>query len=600
MMEFEPSPLPHVPGYEPLRLLGRGGMGDVYLARIVGDERTVALKLLLPPNPERRLEQTKRFERETDLVRDLDHPNLVPVLGHGATEGRHYFVMEYVEGRSLREVLTPGQPLETAQIRAIVRQVAEALAYLEVRGVVHRDLKPENILLQADGRVRVTDFGIAVTADDAGSLTRTDQLLGTPDYMAPEQRAHLTLDGRADQFALAVVAYEMLTGRRPIGHFKPASQLNRRLHRSVDAALARGLADDPDDRFASTRAFAEALDTALARSPTSHLGLLAAMAGIVVLGSAVGIWLATRPIPSRPSEPLTMAQTTRLETPKPPEPDEADRVERKRRRDELVQQAERFVARRLREEAIRCYSEALALTPNDPLLLTRRAHEYKLSRRPEQAANDLEAALRLDPNLTEARIGRGTLYMQENDYRRALVEFEAALTVEKDNALALANRGYCHRRLGDEAAGLRDLDRAIELDADCGVAYHYRGIIRNTRKEYEGALSDFRHSVRCTPDNPFAHSAIAAILAECPVERLREPSQAIVHARTACELSNYKEWRELRSLAAAHAAAGQLHEAVSWAEKALALAPVGRDRQSVQTRLDGYRKRLPTSEQPQP
>jgi serine/threonine protein kinase len=239
-------------------------MGDVFLARQCSLGRTVAIKFLSPRRGGDSEEQRQRFEREARLMAQVVHPNIVTVFDRGSIDDRDYFVMEYVEGKSLESLLATGGPLPAGQARRVLAAVLQALAFLHEKGVVHRDLKPSNVLIDSDGQVKLTDFGISVALDEMGQLTDTGQALGSWDYVAPEQRSRLPVDQRADQFALAVVAYEVLTGRRPCGNFKPPSQLNLALNPEVDRVLSRALQEDPDDRYPTVEQFGAALDRALA------------------------------------------------------------------------------------------------------------------------------------------------------------------------------------------------------------------------------------------------------------------------------------------------------------------------------------------------
>ena len=217
---------PLFPELEIEGVIGRGGMGVVYKARQKRLDRVVALKLL-PAALQDEPGFAERFEREARTLARLDHPSIVRVHDSGEREGRYYFVMEFVDGPNLRRAIDTGA-LGPADALRIVPQICEALQYAHDRGVVHRDIKPENVLLDAQGQIKVTDFGLAKLLDhdpaDA-SLTRSGQVMGTLRYMAPEQyRTPDDVDHRADIYSLGVVFYEMLTGEVPMGRFEPPSE----------------------------------------------------------------------------------------------------------------------------------------------------------------------------------------------------------------------------------------------------------------------------------------------------------------------------------------------------------------------------------------
>ncbi|NUQ62225.1 MAG: protein kinase [Pirellulales bacterium] len=241
----------HFPELEILGFLGRGGMGMVYKARQKRLDRLVALKILLPRIARDEV-FAERFEREARAMAMLSHANIVAVYDFGqkaeggALEGPlYYFLMEYVDGLSLRELLQTGR-LAPAEALAIVPQICEALQYAHDNGLVHRDIKPANILLDKRGRVKIADFGLAKLlgrAPQEFSLTGTGQVMGTPHYMAPEQIEHpQQVDHRADIYSLGVVFYQMLTGELPLGRFAPPSKkvtVDVRLDEVVLKALER-------------------------------------------------------------------------------------------------------------------------------------------------------------------------------------------------------------------------------------------------------------------------------------------------------------------------------------------------------------------------
>ncbi|MFE9785455.1 ADP-ribosylglycohydrolase family protein [Nocardia salmonicida] len=264
------------------RELGRGGMGAVYAARDRRLPRLTALKLM-----HRDLfadfEIRARFEREADLVAQLDHPNIITVYDRGVDEERLWISMQFVDGVDASAV--PVQQFGSERIAQIVTQTASALDYAHRQGVLHRDVKPANILLSRtagvgagfDERVVLTDFGIAKLLDDTGGLTRTGQFTATIAYASPEQLSSAPLDGRGDQYSLACTVFRLLTGTGPfdapnpatvmLGHLNappPAASTRRAtLPTAVDAVLSKAMAKDPAHRFPTCSAFATALAQAL-------------------------------------------------------------------------------------------------------------------------------------------------------------------------------------------------------------------------------------------------------------------------------------------------------------------------------------------------
>ncbi|HEX5745480.1 MAG TPA: serine/threonine-protein kinase [Archangium sp.] len=248
-----------LPGYELVRVLGRGGMGEVWLARQQSLRRMVAVKIL-PPRLAKDPEFVTRFDKEATALAALNHPNIVQIIDRGVAGEHYYFVMEYVEGRSLRDVMRELSPPEALRVAL---QVARAIECAHDKDIIHRDLKPENILLDGRGHVKVADFGLAGIRrpDSRLQLTATAVAMGTLNYMAPEQRRDAkNVDGRADLFSFGVVLYEMLTGEVPVGRFKLPSERVQGLDARVDAVVARLLENEPEARFPKAAEVCQALE----------------------------------------------------------------------------------------------------------------------------------------------------------------------------------------------------------------------------------------------------------------------------------------------------------------------------------------------------
>jgi serine/threonine protein kinase len=270
--------------YRDLELIGRGGMAEVYRAEHPRLRRTVAIKLL-PPLRAAAAEHRQRFLREARIVSELDHPNIVRVLEYGEEGGMHYIVMEYLGGRDLSRHLQHAGRLSLAQALPILEDVAAALDYAHARGMVHRDVKPSNVMLRAvdegtgasgfpgsaqPSQAVLMDFGVAKMVGEDTLLTGLGVMMGTLNYIAPEQiQATAEVDGRADVYALGVMAYQMLAGDLPFKKQNPGALLLAHLtqpppdarERALDlsekasAALQRAMAKMPAGRFSTAGEF---------------------------------------------------------------------------------------------------------------------------------------------------------------------------------------------------------------------------------------------------------------------------------------------------------------------------------------------------------
>ena len=242
------------PELEIEELIGRGGMGAVYRVKQKNLDRIVALKVFLykPNDPE----FAARFQREARALARLNHPNIVTVHDFGNRGDIHYLVMEFVDGLNLREV-TNEEQLSPEMALQMVPQLCDALQYAHDEGVIHRDIKPENLLLDTHGRIKIADFGLAkmTGSGNPGTLTHTRQVMGTLNYMAPEQRERPTeVDHRADIYSLGVVIYEMLTGELPLGRFQPPSEKSA-VDTRLDEVVMRALEKEPDRRYQQASEF---------------------------------------------------------------------------------------------------------------------------------------------------------------------------------------------------------------------------------------------------------------------------------------------------------------------------------------------------------
>lgn len=257
--------------YRVLGKIGEGGMATVYQAEDTLLERVVAVKVLreqyaIDPS------FLERFKQEARAAAGIAHQNIVSVYDVGTDQGFHYIVMEYVDGTSLKDLITQGAPFSASRAISLILQVLSALSFAHQKGIVHRDIKPQNILVSPDGHVKVTDFGIARAAT-SGQLTETGTVLGTVHYCSPEQAQGRSVGVGSDLYSAAIVVYEMLTGRLPfegdgalavaLKHLQEEpvepSQLNPRVPPQLDAIVLKAMAKDPADRYTSAEEMRQAL-----------------------------------------------------------------------------------------------------------------------------------------------------------------------------------------------------------------------------------------------------------------------------------------------------------------------------------------------------
>ncbi len=297
--------------FDVLAEIGRGGSGMVYRGRDPDLDRNVAIKVLDPYLVEDE-QIVKRFKREARLAARLSHPNIVTIYDVGQDNGWHYFVMEYLEGETLAEIIRQRAPLPLGEVLANLYPLALALDYAHGEQMVHRDVKPANVIIGPAGRVTLTDFG-TVRAPHETQMTALGTIVGTPRYMSPEQVEGTEVGPASDRYSLGVVAYEMLSGRVPFQMDNPAAMLYKIAHeqtppigqvhpgipKSVEAVLQKVLTKDQTERYPSAAAFVAALGQAIV-AETADEKTLAALQAITPISTQ----LPARPDRPHPSWPL--------------------------------------------------------------------------------------------------------------------------------------------------------------------------------------------------------------------------------------------------------------------------------------------------------
>ena len=491
--------------YELLGKIGKGGMGVVYRAMDTAIGRMVAIKTILFNDADGRASELRaRMVRESQAGGRLSHPNIVAVHDIGQEGDASYIVMEFVEGDTLDKMMRENPSLRSSgEALRIVQDCAAALDYAHSRGVVHRDIKPANIMLQADGVVKIADFGIAKIAEFS-PLTQTAVTMGSPEYMAPEQWRGEAATGQTDQYALATVTYLLLTGRRPFEGDSVASlaamalyqeppaaaSFNSRLSPAVDGVLRKALSKTGAARYATCSEFALALRRAWDSNPIATprganrpKWIIATVVMVLLVAlSFAGMALYLRHGSAKPKPKLETAGSPAA---RPVNPMASD-VDPELRGDALFKQSDYA-------GALDYFTKAIATKP-DYRSYFGRAGAYRRLEQMEKAIADYSRAIGFKPDSAAAYHNRGFCEMRLNLLDKAAEDYDKALTLDPGNSHSWYDRGSIHLKKGGYKHAVQCFTKAIELDPNFVQAWENRAVAERKLKDSEAAEADLKRA----------------------------------------------------------------------------------------------------------
>lgn len=520
------TPGENVGPYRVIEQLGSGGMATVFKAYHPALDRYVAIKVLHPAfkaDPQ----FFERFQREARIVAKLEHPHIIPVYDFNEHHGEPYLVMRFVEGETLKPAMQ-GEPLPAADILRLMRPICSALSYAHQQGVLHRDIKPSNIMLTRVGHIFLTDFGLARMVQAGESTLSQDMMVGTPQYISPEQAQGVSeLDGRTDIYSLGVVLFEMFTGRVPFNADTPFATIhdhiysplplprtiNPALDPAVERLLLKALAKNPNDRFATAAELLTALETTLGdqtatTSTASQAGptktapavktvvdqkkgevpwwVWAGSTAIIVfmvLGLLIGVraWrrnqsAATQVTQMEPAggaeqaQPATPTQVSQADQPAPTEPSgqSARAVESSptsvQQAVDLTQQAIAALSQQQTAQAVDLFRQAIAADPHYLPAYVGLSGALRKSGDSAGSVAALEEAVAQNPDNSEAFIRLGEAYMVAEQPKAALKAFEQAATLAPESADAYAREAVVLMNLNRLEEAKTALDKALSLD----------------------------------------------------------------------------------------------------------------------------------------
>ncbi len=454
--------------YRLVKLLGKGGFAEVYLGQHVRlTSKQAAIKILHLIDVDAR-----KFQEEAETTEKLVHPHIVRLLDFDIEQGTPFLVLDYAPGGSLCTRHPKGSVVPFATIEAYLKELAPALQYAHDKHILHRDIKPDNMLIGRQGELLLSDFGIAVLSQTGRtSMEASYGIGGTPYYMAPEAYRGKP-EKSSDQYAFAVVVYEWLCGSVPFseGNFiqlgyqhvyepvPPPRQRVSTIPPEVEQVVLKALAKDPQQRFKSVQAFAQAFTAAFER-------LLA---------------------PTTPAQhvPIVPAKT----------------------KQQWLDEGNAYYDAGQYDKAIADYTRALQLDPEFAWAYIERGNAYGELQQYDKAIADYDQALTLDPKDTRAYRNRGNAYYVLQQYDKAIADYGQALTLDPESALAYSMRGDAYGELRQYDKAIADYTQVLQLDPESIGAYIERGNAYYVLQQYDKAIADYGQALTLDPESALAYS----------------------------------------------------------------------------------------------
>jgi len=516
--------------------IGQGGMGVIYLATDLALNRKVALKILLPQDEE----SLKRFIGEAQAAAKLKHPNITQVYEVGIVDGYHYFTMDLISGSALDDLTEEGQSrLTPRQIAEVIREIALALDYAHSQGIIHRDIKPSNILIDQEGRAYLTDFGLAKEINNLNrSLTVTGTIIGTPEFMSPEQAKSdkKKLDGRSDIFSLGTTFYCALTGQSPFKaedfYDELSNVLNKEpvrptrimpnLNRDLETICMKCLEKEPSERYQSAKELADDIkrfldgEVIMAR-PAGWIAMFirkarknkiavtaVGLATALVIAGAIVVGLFWSHSHSRNRAEMILNQI-KLGNLNPDErigiANEAVQI------DPCFGQAyeiigEAYYDKKMAGKAYEAFTKAIELNPTSSFSYYRRGCIVeKIFKKPKDAISDYKKVIELAPDSDIGYIAHGIVAFGQQRYDEAFNDFNKAIKLNPKGIEGFNRRAmvYLHRMQRDKA--LADWGKAIEINPRDDMTHRSRGFFHYMMKEFTLALADFNKAIEYNNTN---------------------------------------------------------------------------------------------------